>query len=168
MPATIDIRPATPDDAPLILHFIRELAIYERAEHEVVATEASLRATLFGPAARAHALLCSVDGQDAGFAVYFFNYSTWQARPGLYLEDLYISPAQRGTGAGKALLLHLARLAVAQGCGRFECSVLDWNQPAIDFYKSLGAVPMPEWVRCRVAGEALARLGASDAAIATK
>lgn len=153
MPA-IDIRPAEATDAALILRFIRELAIYERAEHEVVATEADIRASLSagGPA---RALICSVDGVDAGFAVYFFNYSTWQGRKGLYLEDLYLTPAHRKVGAGTALLRHLARIAVAEGCGRFEWSVLDWNEPALEFYRSIGARPMEEWVRYRLAGPAL-------------
>jgi GNAT superfamily N-acetyltransferase len=158
----VDVRPATVADVPLLLRFIKELAAYERAEQEVVATEASLRATLFGEDARAHALVCRVAGADAGFAVYFFNYSTWQGRPGLYLEDLYLSPAYRKVGAGKALLQHLARLAVKKGCGRFEWSVLDWNEPAIAFYKSIGAVAMDEWVRYRLAGEALASFAAGE------
>jgi GNAT superfamily N-acetyltransferase len=153
----IDIRPASVGDVPLILRFIRELAAYEKAEQEVVATEASLRKSLFGEGARAQALICRVGGVDAGFAVYFFNYSTWQGRQGLYLEDLYVSPAHREAGAGKAMLQHLARVAVAKDCGRFEWSVLDWNQPAIAFYRSIGAVPMDEWVRYRLAGEALAK-----------
>jgi len=154
MPA-IHIRPAEADDTALILRFIRELALYEKAEHEVVATEADVRSSLFGPGSPARALICTVDGVNAGFAVYFFNYSTWQGRKGLYLEDLYVTPAHRNAGAGKALLLHLARLAVAEGCGRFEWSVLDWNEPAIEFYRSLGAWPMDEWVRYRLAGRAL-------------
>lgn len=153
----IAIRPAAVGDVPLILGFIRELAIFEKAEHEVTATEGHIRRTLFGEDARARALLCSVDGIDAGFAVYFFNYSTWQGRPGLYLEDLYVSPAFRDQGAGKAMLQHLARIAVAQDCGRFEWSVLDWNEPAIQFYRSIGAVAMDEWVRYRLTGDALAR-----------
>lgn len=157
-PPPIDIRPASVADVPLILQFIRELAAYENAEHEVVATETRLHASLFGADAHAHALICRVGAVDAGFAVYFFNYSTWQGRPGLYLEDLYVSPAHRSAGAGKAMLQHLARIAVARDCGRFEWSVLDWNQPAIAFYRSIGAVPMDEWVRYRLAGEALARL----------
>ena len=164
MPASsppIAIRAATPEDVPLILRFVRELAAYEQAEQEVVATEASLHASLFAAGARVHALICRVGDVDAGFALYFFNYSTWQGRPGLYLEDLYVSPAHRNAGAGKALLQHLARVAVAQDCGRFEWSVLDWNEPAIAFYRSLGAVPMPEWVRYRLAGEALERFAAS-------
>lgn len=161
-PAPIDIRPASVDDVALILRFIRELAAYEKAEQEVVATEATLRASLFGEGARAHALVCRVAGVDAGFAVYFFNYSTWQGRQGLYLEDLYVSPAYRKAGAGKAMLQHLARLAVQKGCGRFEWSVLDWNEPAIGFYRSIGAVAMDEWVRYRLAGEALAKFAAGD------
>ena len=152
----IDIRPAEERDTAHILRFIRELAAYERAEHEVVATEAHIRATLFGEGP-ARALVCSVGGVEAGFAVYFFNYSTWQGRKGLYLEDLYVTPAHRQVGAGKALLQHLARIAVAEGCGRFEWSVLHWNEPALQFYRSIGAWPMDEWVRYRLAGPALAR-----------
>ena len=152
---TVEIRPARIGDVALMLRFIRELAAYERAEQEVVATETSLSASLFGDRARAHAVICRVAGVDAGFAVYFFNYSTWQGRQGLYLEDLYVSPAYRNAGAGKAMLQHLARTAVKQGCGRFEWSVLDWNEPAIAFYRSIGAVAMDEWVRYRLAGEAL-------------
>jgi GNAT superfamily N-acetyltransferase len=151
---TIAIRPAEANDAELILRFIRELAIYERAEDQVVASEDDIRASLFR-AGSARALICSVDGEPAGFAVYFFNYSTWQGRKGLYLEDLYVTPAHRGAGAGKALLQHLAGVAVAEGCGRFEWSVLDWNEPALQFYRSIGASPMPEWVRHRLAGQAL-------------
>ncbi len=152
----IDIRPAEERDAALIMGFIRELAIYEKAEHEVVATEADIRASLFGQGP-ARALVCRVGGVEAGFAVYFFNYSTWQGRKGLYLEDLYVTPAHRQMGAGKALLRHLARIAVAEGCGRFEWSVLDWNEPALRFYRSIGAWPMDEWVRYRLAGPALER-----------
>ncbi|WP_298923804.1 GNAT family N-acetyltransferase [uncultured Ramlibacter sp.] len=158
--ATIDIRPAQADDAALILRFIKELAAYEKAEDEVVASEADIRASLFGADSPARALVCSVDGVAAGFAVYFFNYSTWQGRKGLYLEDLYLTPAHRGVGAGKALLQQLARIAVAQGCGRFEWSVLDWNEPALQFYRSIGAWPMDEWVRYRLAGPALAAFAA--------
>ncbi len=156
----VAIRPAGAGDVPLILGFIRELAAYEKAEREVIATEAHIHRSLFGPQARVHALVCSVDGVDAGFAVYFFNYSTWQGRQGLYLEDLYVSPAHRSLGAGKAMLLHLARIAVANDCGRFEWSVLDWNEPAIRFYRSIGAVAMDEWVRFRLAGDALAAFAA--------
>jgi GNAT superfamily N-acetyltransferase len=165
MPASapIEIRPASVGDVALILGFIKELAAYEKAEHEVVATEAGLRASLFGEGANARALVCRVAGVDAGYAVYFFNYSTWQGRRGLYLEDLYVSPAYRNAGAGKALLQHLARLAVSGNCGRFEWSVLDWNQPAIAFYRSIGAVPMAEWVRYRLAGEALEKFAEGEA-----
>ena len=151
----IDIRPAEVNDAPLILRFIKELAAYEKAEHEVVASEADIRQTLFGADSPARALICTVDGVEAGFAVYFFNYSTWQGKRGLYLEDLYVTPAFRQAGAGKAMLRHLARVAVAQGCGRFEWSVLDWNDLALQFYRSIGAWPMDEWVRYRMAGSAL-------------
>jgi ribosomal protein S18 acetylase RimI-like enzyme len=153
----LEIRPARIGDVALILRFIKELAAYENAEQEVVATEVSLRASLFGERRHAHALICSVAGVEAGFAVYFFNYSTWQARHGLYLEDLYVSPAYRNAGAGKAMLQHLARIAVKEGCGRFEWSVLDWNEPAIAFYRSIGAAAMDEWVRYRLAGAALAK-----------
>ena len=163
MPA-IEIRPATVGDAALILRFIRELAAYERAEHEVLASEADIRASLFGDGP-ARALLCSVGGVEAGYAVYFFNFSTWQGRKGLYLEDLYVTPAHRNVGAGKALLQHLARIAVAQGCGRFEWSVLDWNEPALQFYRSIGASPMDEWVRYRLAGPALAEFASVSAGL---
>ena len=156
----IDIRPARANDAASILQFIRELAIYEKAEHEVVASEADIRTSLLDSGV-ARALICTVDGVEAGFAVYFFNYSTWQGRKGLYLEDLYLTPAHRHVGAGKALLQHLARVAVAEGCGRFEWSVLDWNEPALQFYRSIGAWPMDEWVRYRLAGPALAAFAGS-------
>lgn len=158
----IEIRPAEPADVPTILGFIRELADYERAAHEVLATEEHIRRSLFGPVPHAHALVCRVDGVAVGFALYFFNYSTWQGRRGLYLEDLYVAPAHRHAGAGKAMLQQLARIAVANDCGRFEWSVLDWNEPAIRFYRSLGAVAMDEWVRYRLAGRALAEFAASS------
>lgn len=134
----------------------------------MTATETHIRQSLFGEGAHARALICRVDGQVCGFAVYFFNFSTWQGRKGLYLEDLYVSAAHRGAGAGKAMLQHLARIAVAEGCGRFEWSVLDWNEPAIAFYRSIGAVPMDEWVRYRLAGNALADFagGAGAGAVA--
>jgi GNAT superfamily N-acetyltransferase len=158
MPAPL-IRPATPDDVPLILEFIRGLAAYEKLTHEVEATGEKLLATLFpatGPSS-AHCILVSDGETPAGFAIYFFNYSTFLARPGLYLEDLFVKPEFRGRGLGKALLLHLARLANEHGCGRMEWSVLDWNQPAIEFYESLGARRMKEWQICRLSGAALAR-----------
>lgn len=153
----VHIRSATAVDAALILGFIRELAIYERAESSVQTDEAGIRASLFGADARAQALICERDGQAIGYAVYFHNYSTWLGRNGIYLEDLYISPEHRGSGAGKALLQYIARLAVAQGCGRFEWSVLDWNTPAIDFYKAAGAVAQDEWTVYRLQGDALRR-----------
>jgi GNAT superfamily N-acetyltransferase len=155
MPSTI--RPATPDDVPLILEFIRGLAAYEKLLHEVEADEAQLARTLFPAdgAPVAHCVLAFVDGAPAGFALYFFNYSTFLARPGLYLEDLFVKPEFRGHGLGKALLLHLAQIANARGCGRLEWWVLDWNQPAIDFYKKIGAVPMSDWTVFRLTGAAL-------------
>jgi len=153
----LHIRPAVADDAGLILRFIRELAIYEKAESSVRTDEAGIRASLFGTDAKAQALVCELDGVPMGYAVYFHNYSTWLGRNGIYLEDLYVSPGHRGCGAGKALLQHIARLAVAQGCGRFEWSVLDWNTPAIDFYKAAGAKPQDEWTVYRLEGEALRR-----------
>ena len=152
---SLQIRPARLDDAVQILSFITELADYERARHEVVASQADIERSLFGEGSTASALICERDGQAIGFAVYCFSYSTWLGANGLYLEDLYVTPEARGTGAGKQLLRHLARLAVEQGCGRFEWSVLDWNQPAIDFYKSIGAEPQDEWVRYRMDGETL-------------
>lgn len=155
MPAAI--RPALPEDVGLILALIRELADYEKLLHEVEATEERLRATLFGDNPSAHCMLAFDGGQPAGFAIYFFNYSTFLAKPGLYLEDLFVKPEFRGSGVGKALLLHLARLANIRGCGRMEWSVLDWNQPAIDFYRKLGAVPMNDWTVFRLTGPALAQ-----------
>ena len=151
----IRIRPASADDAGLILQFIRELAIYEKAESSVQTDEAGIRASLFGADAKAQALVCERGGQAIGYAVYFYNYSTWLGRNGIYLEDLYVSPEHRGSGAGKALLQHIAKLAVAQGCGRFEWSVLDWNTPAIEFYTAAGALPQDEWTVYRLQGDAL-------------
>ena len=151
------IRPANDGDIPQVLRFVRELAEYERALSEVTATEADLRYALFGPAAKAHALMCERDGESVGFAVYFFNFSTWLGRYGLFVEDLYISPTARGQGLGKLLLQYLARLAVAQNCGRFEWNVLHWNEPAIRFYESCGAEPQSEWVGYRLSGDALRR-----------
>ena len=143
------------EDAALILRFITELAIYERAEHEVKTDAVGIEASLFAQNSSASALICERDGQPIGYAVYFFNYSTWLGRNGLYLEDLYVTPEARGTGAGKALLQYLARIAVSRGCGRFEWSVLDWNEPAIQFYESLGAKPQDEWTTYRLTGAAL-------------
>ena len=160
MPA-IKIRPASAEDAPLILRFITDLAIYEKAEEAVIATESDIRDSLFGKDSTTSALICELDDQPVGFAVYFFNYSTWLGKHGLYLEDLYVSPESRGTGAGKAILKHLAQLAVSRNCGRFEWSVLDWNEPAIGFYKSIGAQPHDEWVAYRLTGKALVELAES-------
>jgi len=153
------IRPATEGDAPLILQFIKELAHYERLLDEVVATEESLRETLFGARAYAEVSLGYLADTPAAFALYFHNYSTFLGRPGIYLEDLYVREEFRGRGLGGAMLRHLARLALERGCGRLEWAVLNWNEPAINFYKGLGAAPMDEWTVFRVTGEALDRLG---------
>lgn len=157
----LEIRPATADDAELILRLITDLAIYENAEDEVVATETDIRESLFSEDSTANAVICGNDKGPVGFAVYFFNYSTWLGKNGLYLEDLYVAPEHRGTGAGFALLKHLAKIAVARGCGRFEWSVLDWNEPAIQFYLSIGAKPQDEWVGYRLTGKALVELAGS-------
>ncbi|MFN7127415.1 MAG: GNAT family N-acetyltransferase [Allorhizobium sp.] len=149
------IRPATPEDAATILGFITELAVYEKAGHEVEATEETIRASIFGESSVTEAVILESDGEPAGFAVWFYSYSTWQAKNGLYLEDLYVSPDYRGTGAGKMLLKHLASIAVEKGCGRFEWSVLDWNEPAIRVYDAIGAEPQSEWIRYRMTGQAL-------------
>ncbi|PPT74812.1 GNAT family N-acetyltransferase [Xanthomonas arboricola pv. populi] len=156
----LQIRAATPDDAALLHELITALAVYEREPNAVKASPEDLRASLFGDGATAHALICEQDGQALGFAVYFFNYSTWLGRNGVYLEDLFVRPQARGQGAGLALLRHLARLAVQRGCGRFEWSVLDWNQPAIDFYRAAGAQPMDGWTVYRLDGERLAAFAA--------
>ncbi|UDG73710.1 GNAT family N-acetyltransferase [Achromobacter sp. 77] len=151
----IEIRPAVPSDAAQIHAFITELAIYERAAHEVIASAEDVERTLFAQGAPARALMCLVEGKAIGYAVYFYSYSTWLGKNGIYLEDLYVTPEHRGIGAGRDLLRHLAREAVANDCGRLEWSVLDWNQPAIDFYQSIGALPQDDWVRYRMAGDAL-------------
>ena len=155
----IEVRPAVAADAPLVLRFIRELADYEHLGDQVTASEAGVRETLFGARPAAEALIATLDGAPAGFAVFFHNYSTFLARPGIYLEDLFVTPALRRRGVGRALFLQVAKLAVARGCGRFEWSVLDWNQPAIAFYRSLGAAPLSDWTIFRLTGEALTRLG---------
>ncbi len=149
------IRPATVDDVPLILRFIEGLADYEHLRHECVATEAQLAATLFGARPAAEVLLGFVDDEPAGFALFFPTYSTFLARPGLWLEDLFVEPHHRGKGLGTALLRALAALAVERGCGRLEWSVLDWNEPSIGFYRSLGAGAMDEWTTYRLTGDAL-------------
>lgn len=165
-PDTASIRFATGADAPVILRFIRALAEYEKLAHECVATEEALRATLFGDRPYAEVLLIEEGGATHGFALFFHNYSTFLARPGIYLEDLFVDPAQRGKGYGKALLAKLAEIAVARGCGRLEWSVLDWNQPSIDFYLSLGARPMEEWTVYRLDGDALEALGRAETSMA--
>jgi GNAT superfamily N-acetyltransferase len=154
------LRSATPADLPVILTCIRGLAEYEKLPHEVVATEEVLRESLFGPRPVAEVVLAE-DGDDvAGFALFFHNFSTFLGRPGLYLEDLYVLPRFRGRGLGRQLLAHLAHLAVARGCGRFEWAVLDWNVDAIGFYAAMGAVPMSDWTVYRLTGDALQRLAA--------
>jgi GNAT superfamily N-acetyltransferase len=167
----ITIRSATVDDVPLILGFVKALAEYEHLSHEVEATEEQLRETLFGegfdkagePSAfrrTAEVVIAHVNDAPAGFALFFHNYSTFLAKPGMYLEDLFVNPEFRGNGVGKALLVYLARLAVERGCGRLEWSVLDWNTPAIEFYQRLGARPMDEWTVFRLTGDTLAQLAA--------
>ncbi len=158
MDPSIRVASATDDQVPLILEFIRGLAEYEKLAHQVVATEESLRASLFGPRPDAEVVIAYVDDEPAGFALFFHNYSTFLGQRGLYLEDLFVKPAFRGHGVGRRLLQHLARLAVERGCGRFEWWVLDWNAPAISFYASLGAKPMNEWTVYRLAGPALETL----------
>jgi hypothetical protein len=156
------IEPAQPRDAAALLSLIRALAEYERLTHLVVGTEAQLRDELFGARPVIEAVIGREDGRAVGFALYFHNFSTFLARRGLYLEDLFVVPEARGRGYGKALMRHVARVAVERDCGRFEWSVLDWNQPAIDFYRSLGAEVLPDWRICRMTGAALAALGAPD------
>ena len=151
----MEIREAVESDSAQILAFIKELASYERAIDEVVADEKDIRESVFGSNSSVKALICTLDEKPIGFAVYFYNYSTWQGKKGLYLEDLYVSPEHRGVGAGKELLKYLAKIAVSQGCGRFEWSVLDWNEPAIKFYDSIGAKQKTEWVGYQLSGNAL-------------
>lgn len=154
---TVTIRPATPQDATLILRFIRELAEFEREPDAVKATEESLRHALFGERS-AEAVIAEQEGKAMGFALFFHNFSTWTGRKGLYLEDLYVTPEARGSGVGTALLRHLAGIALDRDCGRFEWAVLDWNTPAIDFYTAMGAESLDEWRIRRVTGDALAKL----------
>jgi GNAT superfamily N-acetyltransferase len=175
-PATdnsLRIRPAVPDDIPEILALIRELAEYEREPQAAVATHADIFRDGFGPTPRFHCLIAEVSSTDnlqpatcnfipAGFALYFYNYSTWRGHAGIYLEDLFVRPVFRGKGIGKALLASVASIAVAEGCPRLEWAVLDWNTPAIDFYNSLGATPMSEWTIMRVSGDALIAVAAED------
>ena len=158
----IAIRPAVREDTGRILAFIRELAEYEQLAHEAVADEAGLARQLFGDTPRAEVLIAEVDGEAAGFALFFHNFSTFVGKPGLYLEDLFVRPQYRGLGLGKRLMVRLAKIAQDRDCGRFEWSVLDWNTPAIDFYRTLGAVGMDEWTGQRVTGDALTALAAQD------
>ena len=155
MTELLHIRSATKEDVPLILQMIKDLAVYEKLSAEVVATEANLTQTLFGERAYAEVLLAYAQDKPVGFALFFHNYSTFLAKPGIYLEDLYVKDEARGQGFGKQLLLHLVALAKQRGCGRVEWSVLDWNKSAIDFYDSLGAQAMSEWIGYRLAGDAL-------------
>jgi len=159
--ADFSIRTATPDDVALILRFIIELARYEKMEDRVVANEERIRETLFGAKPSAEVLIAEEDGRAVGFALFFHNYSTFLARPGIYLEDLFVEPESRGRGYGKALLAKLAQIAIERECGRVEWAVLDWNTPAIDFYKSLGANAVDEWTIFRLTGPALASLASS-------
>jgi len=154
----LTLRAAVPGDIPLILAYIRELAHYERAPEQAVATEADMREAIFGERPHARVLMAEWAGRDAGFALYFFAFSTWEGRPALYLEDLFVRPEFRGHGLGKALLKRLAAIALEERCTRFQWAVLDWNQPAIDFYEQQGARVMREWLHCRVEGEALEAL----------
>jgi GNAT superfamily N-acetyltransferase len=157
---TVTIRAATRGDAPTILRFVKELAAYEREPDAVKATEGDFERVLFGTRPYAEAVIAEGDGAPLGFALFFHNFSTWEGKPGVYLEDLYVTPEARGKGVGKLLLSHLAKIAVERDCARLEWSVLDWNEPAIDFYKSLGAVPMDEWTVNRLTGDALVNLAA--------
>lgn len=154
----ITIRPATREDVPRVLEFIRDLARYERLEHEVSASEAELAQALFGERRYAEVVFACSGGQPVGFALFFHNFSTFKGRPGIYLEDLFVRPQARGRGIGKLLLAHLARTAVERRCSRLEWAVLDWNEPSIAFYRSVGAVPMDEWTTFRLTGDALSLL----------
>jgi GNAT superfamily N-acetyltransferase len=164
----LSIRPATPADTRLILDFIRDLAEYERSPESAIATEADLLRDGFGPNPIFRCVIADWDGQPAGFALFFYNYSTWQGRPGLYLEDLFVRPHFRKNGIGKALLIYLAQVAVRENCGRFQWQVLDWNTPAIEFYESLGARTMKEWLTMRVEGNAIQRLASQPSALSNQ
>ncbi|MBS9479148.1 GNAT family N-acetyltransferase [Ancylobacter radicis] len=157
---SLAIRPARPDDAAQILAFVRELAEYEKLLHEVEASLADIERDLFGPDPKVFCDIAEWEGETAGFALWFYNYSTFRGRHGLYLEDLYVSPAFRGRGIARAMMRRLARRCLDEGLGRFEWWVLDWNEPAIRFYRSIGAAPMDEWTVQRVTGEALTALAA--------
>lgn len=155
---TVSVRPATPSDVPTIMGFVRELALFEKAPDEVTSNEDSMHEALFGARPAAEALIAELDGVAVGMAVFYHNFSTWTGVRGIWLDDLYVTPHARGSGAGKALLKRLARIAVDRGCARFEWWVLDWNEPAIKFYQSIGAKPMDEWTVQRVDGAALTAL----------
>jgi GNAT superfamily N-acetyltransferase len=157
----LNIRPAHVGDVPIILQLIRDLATYERAPNEVTATEEQLTDVLFGKKPAAEVLLAFEGSEPVGFAVFFHNFSTWLGRAGLYLEDLFVKPEHRGKGYGRALLVDLAKIARARGCGRMEWAVLDWNEPAIEFYRKLGAKPMDEWTVFRLARDGIAKLAES-------
>jgi GNAT superfamily N-acetyltransferase len=158
----LSIDPAVPDDLPLILQLIRELAEYEHEPESARATPEQIHDALFGEHPAAEAVIARIDGETAGWALWFQNFSTWTGKPGLWLEDLYVRPQDRRRGVGKALLIYLARLCVERGYGRFEWSVLDWNTPAVEFYRALGAEAMSEWTTQRLSGEALRRLADLD------
>jgi len=161
MPSDFKIRPARVDDVPIILQLIRDLATYERAPDDVVATEEQLVEVLFGERPVAEVLLAYEGESPVGFAVYFYNFSTWLGRPGLYLEDLFVRPDKRGKGYGRALLVELAKIARDRECGRMEWAVLNWNEPAIKFYRALGAKPMDEWTGFRLTGDEISKLADS-------
>ena len=158
----IRIAPAAESDVPLILSFVRKLAEYEKLSHLVVATEADILRNVFGPNPVAEVLLAYWDREPVGFALYFRNFSTFLGQAGIYLEDLFVEPEHRGRGIGKALLIRLAKIAVERGYGRLEWAVLDWNTPSIEFYRSLGAIPLDEWTAYRLTGDALSRLALGD------
>jgi GNAT superfamily N-acetyltransferase len=157
------LRDAAPGDVAAIAGLVKELAAYEKLADEANATEEDFRLALFGPTPRAHAMMADVDGSGVGFALYFFNFSTFVGRHGLYVEDVFVQPAHRGRGIGRALFRALAARAVAEGCGRMEWAVLDWNEPSINFYRALGAIPMNEWTVQRLAGGALLALAGASA-----
>jgi len=161
MPDSISIRPASPDDVPLVLEFIRELAIYERLEHEMQATTADLAAALFGAHPCAEVVFACLDGVPVGYALFFQTFSSFIGKPGIWLEDLFIRPQVRGRGTGRRLLAWLARTTLERGCARLDWAVLDWNAPSIAFYQGIGAVAQDDWITMRVSGADLARLAAS-------
>ncbi|WP_176083785.1 GNAT family N-acetyltransferase [Martelella sp. HB161492] len=156
------IRPAIRDDAETIFGFVRDLAIFEEALDKVETTAEGLADAIFGPSSVTEALIGEIDGKPAGFAIYFFNFSTWQGKNGIYLEDLYVSPENRGSGLGRALMRRVAEIGVERGCGRMEWSVLDWNEKAIRVYDGIGGAPQTEWIRYRLEGETLTAMARGD------